>query len=96
MLLPSTEIWSPGGEEVMVVLPMVEKFAVTLLGAFITTETGFAAPEALPDQPENWTPEPGDAVNCTVVPLAKYPSAEDGVTPTDPDPAGETPVVSKY
>jgi hypothetical protein len=30
------------------------KFAVTVLGAFITTESGFAVPLASPDQLENW------------------------------------------
>jgi hypothetical protein len=49
----------------------VEKVAVTLLAAFITTEQEVPVPLHVPLQPEKVEPEAGVAVRVTLVPLAK-------------------------
>ena len=45
------------------------KLAVTLRGALIVTDTGFALPVASPLQEVNCWPPLGEAVNSTVLPL---------------------------
>jgi hypothetical protein len=54
----------PGGLVVTVIdWGALVKLAVTLLGALIVTDTGFAEPAASPDHEENCCPDDGVAVN---------------------------------
>ena len=52
-------------------LPVAKKLAVTVFAALIVTMQVEAVPLHAPPQPENELPEPGAAVNVTLVPLVK-------------------------